>query len=107
LTRLLLNSIFMNDDRFEWDDAKAAANYAKHGVSFRRARLVFADLFGIAEYDDRNEYGEDRFTRVGMVEGTLLFVSYTERGERIRIISARRAPKHEQDDYYRQNGQGA
>ena len=92
----------MNDDRFEWDDAKAAANYAKHGVSFRRARLVFADLFGIAEYDDRNEYGEDRSA---MVEGTLLFVSYTERGERIRIISARRATKHEQDDYYRQSGQ--
>jgi len=105
LTKLLLNSIFMNDDHFEWDDAKAAANYAKHGVSFRRARLVFADPFGIAEYDDRNEYGKDRFTRIDMVEGTPLFVSYTERGERIRIISARRATKHEQDDYYRQNGQ--
>ncbi len=40
-----------------------------------------------------------------MVEGALLFVSYTERGERIRIISARRATKHEQDDYYQQNEQ--
>lgn len=95
----------MNDDDFEWDDAKAAANYAKHGVSFRRARLAFADPFGIAEYDDREDYGEDRFTRTGMVEGTLLFVSYTERGERIRIISARRATRDEQDDYYQQNGQ--
>jgi uncharacterized DUF497 family protein len=93
----------MNDDNFEWHEAKAAANYAKHGVSFGRARLVFSDPFGIATYDDREDYGEDRFTRVGMVEGTLLFVSYTERGERIRIISARRATKHEQDDYYQQN----
>ena len=93
----------MNDDDFEWDDDKAAANYAKHGVSFGRARLVFSDLFGIGAYDDRDDYGEDRFTRVGMVEGTLLFASYTERGDRIRIISARRATKDEQDDYYRQN----
>jgi uncharacterized protein len=57
----------------------------------------------IGECDDRNDYGEDRFTRIGMVEGTLLFVSYTERDDRIRIISARRATKHEQNDYYRQN----
>jgi len=41
----------MNDDDFEWDDAKAAANYAKHGVSFGRARLVFSDPFGIGAYD--------------------------------------------------------
>jgi uncharacterized DUF497 family protein len=95
----------MNDENFEWDLAKAATNYAKHGVCFERARLVFADPFGIAEIDDRQNYGEERFTRVGMVEGALLFVSYTERGERIRIISARRATKHEQDDYYEQNGQ--
>lgn len=95
----------MNGVDFEWDETKAAANYAKHGVSFDSARVVFADPFGIAEYDDRNDYGESRFTRTGMVEGTLLFVAYTERGECIRIISARRATKHEQDDYYQQNGQ--
>ena len=95
----------MRDDLFEWDDAKATANNAKHGVSFDRARLVFSDPFGIAEYDDRDDYGECRFIRIAMVEGTLLFVSYTERGERIRIISARRATKHERDDYYQQNGQ--
>ena len=65
--------------------------------------MIFADPFGIAEYDDRDKYNEDRFTRVGTVEGTLLFVAYTERDDRIRIISARRATKHEQDDYYRQN----
>jgi len=93
----------MNDDDFEWDDAKAAANYTKHGVSFGRACLVFSDPFGIGAYDDGDDYGEDRFTRVGMVEGTLLFVSYTERGDRVRIISARRATRDEQDDYYRQN----
>ncbi len=92
----------MNVEDFQWDSVKAAANYAKHGVSFARARLVFSDAFGVDEYDDRSHYGEDRFARIGMVEGTLLFVFYTERDDRIRIISARRATKHEQDDYYRQ-----
>jgi uncharacterized DUF497 family protein len=45
------------------------------------------------------------FTMVGMVEGTLIFVVYTERGDRVRIITARRATRHEQDDYFEQNGQ--
>jgi uncharacterized DUF497 family protein len=69
----------------------------------RRACLVFSDPFGIGAYNDRDDYGEDRFRRIGTVEGTLVFVSYTERDGRVRIISARRATKHEQDDYYQQN----
>jgi uncharacterized protein len=92
-------------DEFEWDDDKAAQNCAKHGVTFEHARRAFADPFGVGEIDDREDYGEDRFTRVGMVEGTLIFVAYTEREDRVRIITARRATKHEQDDYYEQNGQ--
>lgn len=95
----------MNDNEFEWDDAKNTANYARHGVTFERARLVFADAFGVGGYDDRENYGEDRFTITGMVEGTLLFVAYTERGDCVRIITARRATKYEQDDYYQQNSQ--
>jgi uncharacterized DUF497 family protein len=95
----------MQDDGFEWDDIKAATNLVNHGVSFERARLVFADPFAIGELDDREDYGEDRFIMVGIVEGTLIFVAYTERENRVRIISARRATRHEQDDYTRQNGQ--
>ena len=95
----------MKDEDFEWDDTKAAANLANHGVSFERARLVFADPFAVGRIDDREDYGEDRFTMVGMVEGTLIFVVYTERGDRVRIITARRATRHEQDDYFEQNGQ--
>ena len=93
----------MQDNYFEWDDAKNAANDAKHGVTFERARLVFADAFAIGECDDRSIHGEERFTMVGMVEGVLLFVAYTERDDRVRIISARRATKHERDDYLQQN----
>jgi len=89
---------------FEWDKAKAEANFRRHGVSFDLARAVFRDPFAIERLDDREEHGEDRFVIVGAAEGkALLFVAYTEREERIRIISARRATQNEQDDYFRQN----
>ena len=52
----------MRDGEFEWDDAKAAESYVKHGVSFAAARLVFADPFAIEWVDDRYDYGEARFS---------------------------------------------
>jgi uncharacterized DUF497 family protein len=89
---------------FEWHDAKAEANWQAHGVSFELARTVFKDPFAVERLDDREDYGECRFVIIGMAEGHLvLFVAYTEREERIRIISARRATQDEQDDYFRQN----
>jgi uncharacterized DUF497 family protein len=88
---------------FEWDKAKAGANYRRHGVSFDLAKTVFKDPFAIERVDDREEHEEERFVIIGAAEGVLLFVAYTEREERIRIISARRATQYEQDDYLRQN----
>jgi len=89
---------------FEWDDAKAEANWQAHGVSFELAKTVFKDPFAIERLDDREDYGEERFVIIGMAEGNaLLFVAYTERKDRIRIISARRVTPHEQDDYFQQN----
>ena len=89
---------------FEWHEAKAEANLQAHGVSFDLAMAVFKDPFAIERLDDRENYGEERFVIIGMGEGdVLLFVAYTEREERIRIISARRAIQNEQDDYFRQN----
>jgi uncharacterized protein len=90
--------------QFEWHGAKAEANWQAHGVSFELATTVFRDPFAVERPDDREDYGEQRFVIVGMAEGqVLLFVAYTEREERIRIISARRATQYEQDDYFRQN----
>jgi uncharacterized DUF497 family protein len=90
--------------RFEWHDAKAEANLQAHGVSFDLAKTVFNDPFAIERLDDREDYGEERFVLIGMAEGhVVLYVAYTEREERIRIISARGATQHEQDDYFRQN----
>ena len=51
----------------------------------------------------REDYGEERIILLGMSSGRILNVVYTNRGERIRIVSARKATKHEQDDYYREN----
>ena len=65
---------------------------------------MFKDAFAIERLDDRENYGEERFVIIGMADGhALLFVAYTERKERIRIISARRVTQHEQDDYFREN----
>jgi uncharacterized protein len=52
---------------------------------------------------DREDYGEERINLLGMCEGVIRYVTYTESGERIRTISARRAERHEQDGYYREN----
>jgi uncharacterized protein len=52
----------MNDGAFEWDEAKAAANFARHGVTFEAARDVFKDPFAIEQLDDRRIYGEERWT---------------------------------------------
>jgi len=73
-------------------------------VRFELATTVFRDPFAIEWIDDREEYGEERFVMLGMAEGqVLLYVAYTERANRIRIISARRATQIEQDYYFREN----
>jgi uncharacterized DUF497 family protein len=90
----------MRNDDFEWDDAKAAANVAEHGITFNIACEVFDDLFAVSQIDDRQDYGEDRFSIIGMVERRLLFVAYTLREHRIRIISARGAEPRERRQYH-------
>jgi uncharacterized DUF497 family protein len=92
----------MKDGAFDWDDAKAAENYAEHGVDFETA--VFRDPFAVERIDNRENYGEDRFVLIGMAEGVLLTIIHTERDDRIRLISARRATRHENDEYFAQNG---
>ena len=93
------------DNIFEWDDSKARSNLRKHGVSFEAARLAFDDRFGVEWLDTRKDYNEERFILIGLAAGRHLCVVYTERADRIRIISAREAVKHEQQEYHRQNAQ--
>jgi len=95
--------------RFEWDPQKAKANLAKHGVSFEQAELTFDDPNAVVEIDERSDYGEERLVRTAMVPGErFLFVANTERVEKngdevFRIISARKATRHERHRY--QEGQ--
>lgn len=91
----------MSDDEFEWDADKAQSNLAKHRVSFGAARRVFDDGFALDRLDVGSAGGEVRYIIIGMVNDVLLTVVYTERGTRTRIISARKATKHEQREYYR------
>lgn len=88
---------------FEWDDGKDAENVRKHGVSFAQAALAFRDRFAVEWIDLREAYGEERIILLGRTGDQLLTVVYTERAERIRIISARRATTNEQDYYHREN----
>jgi uncharacterized DUF497 family protein len=93
----------MDDGKFQWDDAKAAANVAAHGVTFHSSRDAFKDPFALDWLDESEDYGEDRYAIIGMVEGRLLFVAYTMRGEAIRIISARLTEPHERRSYHEEN----
>jgi uncharacterized DUF497 family protein len=88
---------------FEWDKAKAAENYAKHGVSFETAVQGLQGSLCDRTLDDREDYGEERFILIGIAEEAIVTVVYTERNGRFRIISARRATRHEQDDYFVEN----
>jgi uncharacterized DUF497 family protein len=92
----------MQDDDFEWDDEKAAANVDKHGVAFDAARAVFNDPFAI-ELDDDGAADETRYRIVGKSGDRLLFVAYTYRLRRIRITSARGAEPYERRMYHEEN----
>jgi hypothetical protein len=85
---------------FEWDEAKADSNQRKHGVSFTEAMTVFADPLSLTGYDPDHSDDEDRYITMGLsAAGRLLVVSHTDRGEKVRIISAREAIRGEQKDY--------
>ncbi len=85
---------------FEWDTAKARQNVRKHGVSFEEASTVFADPLALTIDDPLHSDEEDRFITLGESQRRrLLVVVFTDRGERIRIISARVATRRERKDY--------
>ena len=86
---------------FDWDPRKAAANVAKHGVTFEVARRVFGDPFAVIDSDEREDYGEERLTIIGMVGNRLLFVVFTEEADgTIRLISARKPTSQEKRRYH-------
>ena len=85
---------------FEWDKNKAASNLSKHGVSFDEARTAFDDTLYIDFYDPDHSDDEHRYIIIGQsMQNSLLVISYTERGNVIRLISARKATRKERETY--------
>lgn len=88
--------------KFEWDEKKNKKNIEKHGIDFNDAKEVFKDEKAKKTPDVRRDYGEERFKIIGVFLGSILSVIYTIRNTAIRIISARRANKKEQEEYNNQ-----
>jgi uncharacterized protein len=80
---------------FEWDEAKAAANLKKHGVSFSKATAVFSADPRVVVEDLRYRYDEPRFSIYGLLQGRLHVVVFTYRSDAVRLISARKANRRE------------
>ena len=85
---------------FEWDESKAAANLNKHGVSFEEAKTVFDNVLAVIFDDEAHSVGERREIIIGHSRNNrLLLISFTERSNTIRIISARLATGREHKNY--------
>lgn len=85
---------------FDWDADKAKANLRKHGIDF----VGIPDRFQgetVTVFADRFDYGEQRYVTFGILEGRILAVAHTESEEKIRVISARKATRNEQESYYK------
>ncbi|MCL2722261.1 MAG: BrnT family toxin [Treponema sp.] len=89
----------MIDLVFEWDPEKEQDNIAEHGVGFEAAERIFFDYFRMERHDDDSSDYEERWQTMGFYDD-VLFVVYTERGETIRIISARVAEPFERRIYH-------
>lgn len=88
--------------QFEWDDEKNKINTEKHKISFSIAKFVFNDENRLEIFDDAHSTNEERYITIGLIEQVPIVVTvvYTERGQRIRLISARKATAKERKMYY-------
>lgn len=96
----------MTEQEFEWDPNKAATNAQKHGITFDDAKGVFADPHVLRVNVTRAEHSEQRMMAIGHIGLRMASVIYTERAGAIRIISARRARRHEREQYRQDSGAG-
>ena len=86
---------------YEWDETKRRENVKKHQIDFEDTPAVFDGMIVTME-DNRFDYDETRYNTLGLLKGQVVMIVHTERGERIRLISARKAIKKEQRYYYEQ-----
>jgi len=87
--------------RFEWDEEKRKSNIRDHGIDFADlVELFLSETF--TQMDERFDYGERRLLTIGIANGRFIAVSHTEDNGLIRIISARKAQRHEQEAYFKE-----
>ena len=86
--------------KFEWDEKKRRVNLAKHGIDFADLAPLFSGLT-ITVLDSRYDYGEFRFITLGILNGIVMTVAHSETDEVIRIISARKATRYEEESYFK------
>ena len=96
-----MGELELEDLLIEWDDNKAEINVRKHGIHFEDAARIFLDDNRIDFLDEKHSDDEECWKVIGMVKN-ILAVIYTERGEKLRLISARYANREEEDEYYGQ-----
>ncbi len=84
--------------RFDWDTKKRKANIKKHGIDFSELRKVFEKPM-LTRIDNREDYGETRWISLGDLNGKIVILVYTETENNVRLISARRATKNEENIY--------
>ena len=88
---------------WDWDSRKYTSNILKHGINFADAIHIFGGIV-VEGIDSRTEYDETRWLAIGVMDRREIVVIYTERGERRRMISARRATHHERQNYWKHIG---
>jgi uncharacterized DUF497 family protein len=86
---------------FQWNEAKRKSNLHNHGIDFVGIEKVFAGKT-VTILDDRFDYGEERLVTFGLLDGRVVAIAHTETGEVIRIISVRKATKHEEISYHKE-----
>ncbi len=91
--------------KFEWDENKNQINQKKHGIDFETAVRIFLDDNRLEIYDFSHSGWEDRYITIGMIQERIVILTlvYTERGDTIRVISARKATNEERRIYYAGN----
>lgn len=87
---------------FDWDENKRLTNINKHGIDFEDAKKIFDGI--TVTIDDPGDYGEERYVTIGMLNERGVAVVHTESNNTVRMISARKATKHEQKFYFQQIG---
>lgn len=86
--------------KFEWDEEKRKINLLKHGIDFVDVQQIFEnEIYSVT--DNRFDYGEVRYFTLGLLNGRVIAVAHTETDDIIRVISARKANKNDQEKYFK------